>query len=189
MFSTSHILSMPTRPEHTLPPCQAGARWWRALRTLPGIGASTQPERQGLQCSLTGVAHGHFSRRDCEDLVELPRGSRDAPASCAAYRGANHAFEDLLAQPPPPSRCCVSRRRKPATKVNGVISPSNSGGNGGRTSIGRDGVRKGRRLGLCIDQDPPMGSPFGSRHAKKWRSSREALPSRTPPPRPGRQFV
>ena len=89
-------------------------------------------------------------------LGRASSGSRDALASCAAYGGANDAFEDLFAQPPPPSRCCVSGQPKPAMKVSEVISWSSSGGNGGRTSICRDGVRKSRRVSLYIDPDPPM---------------------------------
>ena len=120
MFSTSHILSMRVIPQHVSPPCQAGARWWRALRTLPGIGAATQPERQGLQCTITGIAHGHFSRRDDDTVVQHPQASRDALASWAQHQAARMAPMYELTLLPPAVLTLVSVTRIPATKVTQV---------------------------------------------------------------------
>ena len=56
----------------------------------------------------------------------------------------------------------ISGRRIPVTKVTEMRWWSKLGGDGRPTVPNHRAVRKARRLGFCIDQDPPMGSPFGS---------------------------
>ena len=154
------------------PPCHARGSWSGACGHAFEHQRLDIPRAATLQCRFPQVSHANFSRCEDDNGVQHPQGSRDSPAGGAQSRAAREAPMYDFTQLTPTVLTLISGRRIPVTKVTEMRWWSKLGGDGRPTVPNHRAVRKGRRLGFCIDQDPPMGSPFGSRHAKKWRSSR-----------------